>query len=191
MRIAKALAVLAGGACLASCAGPTQPRAGGVVFQGAELGQYAGVLAEAGQKVVFGATVVENAGSSAATLTEGRLVGAVASDEAEVVEVRARLLRADDGELVGAALWPFEDYALKSVPLAGFELAPGAEAELLYVVEVRQTGVWNWPAASVTYTSDDRSHEASASTGLQICPPKGDCPPLEDSIAQEPPDADG
>ena len=110
------------------------------------------VHADAGERVVFGATTIRNDGDTAATLTAGSLGGAgTVADGAAVSTVRVVDLSAGPRDLVGAAVWPFEDYRRRSVPLQGFSLQPGTEAELLFVVTVDRTGQWYWPTTSVRY----------------------------------------
>jgi hypothetical protein len=115
---------------------------------------------------------VRNSGNTAAELTSGRLVGNVAADDAELVDVRVIDLQAHPGDLVGAATWPFEDYAARSVDGTGFSLPPGAEAELLFLVRVRAEGSWQWPSTSLRYASEGKSYEIETDTGFQICTPR-------------------
>ena len=142
---------------------------GPVDFVGDErIEQAAGVYAKPGQTVVFGATVVKNAGESAVELTEGTLDGDVPAG-ARLLEVRVIDLASGPGDLVGAAVWPFEDYAERSVPLDGFSLAGGAEAELLYIVQVLDRGAWRWSGAGVRYLSDSGEFRAETNFGFEIC----------------------
>lgn len=132
--------------------------------------QTAGFLADAGQSVVFGATYVKNTGTSAATLQSAALLGDVPSEAAEVAEVRAVDPADHDGELVGAGPWPFEDYAKSSEPLEGYSLVPGAEAELLFIVEVHETGSWHWPRTQLIYETEGDVFEDITTVGFMVCP---------------------
>jgi hypothetical protein len=140
--------------------------------------QTAGLHANAGEKVVFGATTIRNHGDVPATLTAGALVeGESATEGASVSTVRVVDTGAG-GDLVGAAQWPFEDYHERSVPLAGYELEPGAEAELLFIVDVARTGQWYWPTTSVQYDSGSGSYRDQANLGFAVCPRHvGECGP--------------
>ena len=140
--------------------------------------QTAGVRAQAGQKVVFGATTVRNHSTEPATLTAGSLDGKPVGDGgARLATVRVVDVTSG-GDLVGAALWPFEDYRERSVPLEGYTLEPGAEAELLFVVRVAKTGEWYWPKTSVRYDSGAVSYQDETRFGFMVCPRGADtCEP--------------
>jgi hypothetical protein len=130
----------------------------------------AGIHADAGDRVVFGATMIRNTGDRTATLTAGDLTGdGSMAGGARIVEVRARDL-ASGSDLVGAAYWPFEDYEDRSVALNGFRLEAGAEAELLFVVQVEKTGQWYWPETAVRYDSEGQSYQEVLNVGFHICP---------------------
>jgi hypothetical protein len=140
--------------------------------------QTANVEAIAGQKVVFGATTVRNHGTKPATLTAGTLDGKPVGDgRARVSSVRVVDVTSG-GDLVGAAVWPFEDYRERSVPLEGYTLKSGAEAELLFVVDVAKTGQWYWPKTSVHYDSGAVSYQDETQFGFMVCPRGADtCEP--------------
>ena len=131
-----------------------------------------------GQRVVFGANVLHNPGPGPVTLTSGELAGEVSPRDAEVVEVRV-FIRGDDEDtplLIGAGPWPNEDLSERSKPLAGTVLAPGHEAELLYIVEPKSEGTWRWPRTEVRYLQDDRERMASTDFGYAVCVPStADC----------------
>jgi hypothetical protein len=147
-----------------------QPTAGDVRFLSDEgVVQTAGVHADAGSTVVFGATAVRNYGLDPAILEAGSLLGAPAKDSAAVVAVRVREI-SGGGDLVGGALWPFEDYAERSAPLEGYSLAPSGEAELLLVIRVANTGEWYWPTTMLRYTANGVAHEVETSFGFLVCP---------------------
>ncbi len=132
--------------------------------------QTAYVHANGGQRVVFGATSVRNDGDAAATLAAGKLEGnGVVDAGADLVEVRV-LDISGGGDLVGAARWPFEHYQRDSVPLHGFKLPPGGEAELLFVFSVERTGVWHWPQTVLNYKLDGKIYQARTNTGFLVCP---------------------
>lgn len=139
-----------------------------------------GVAARDGDTVVFGAATVRNDGDTAAVLRDAFLVGDVPAEVAEVVEVRALDLTRHDTGPVGAARWPFERYPQLSEPLDGFTLEPGAEAEVLIVVQVHGTGVDAvWPQTVLEYDQSGRRNAARAYAGFQVCPPgpEGCAPP--------------
>jgi hypothetical protein len=162
-----------------SCTGDDASRVGPVAFMADEgFHQTAYVHADGGQTVVFGATSVRNEGDGAATLNAGSLTGDdVTDDGANVAEVRV-LDITGGGDRVGAALWPFEHYARNSVPLQGFELPPGGEVELLFVVKVDQSGLWHWPQTLLEYQSGGTDYETRTNTGFLICPRSADeCDP--------------
>jgi hypothetical protein len=141
--------------------------------------QTAGVRANARQKVVFGATTVRNDGDQPATLAGGTLDGTNSrTDGARLSTVRVVDVSAGNADLVGAAVWPFEDYRRRSVPLEGYTLEPGAEAELLFVVKVGKTGEWYWPTTTVRYDSGSGSYQDQTSFGFMVCPRAADsCEP--------------
>lgn len=142
---------------------------GPVVFPGNDISQRAVIEAEPGQVVVFGAATVKNEGSAPVELIEADLVGDVSAAAAEVIDTRVIDLGRRPAELVGAAVWPFEDYADRSVPLEGFELAGGSEAELLVLVEVNDEGSWVWPRTRVRYLHDGETYQAETRFGFHIC----------------------
>ncbi|MFJ9315653.1 hypothetical protein ACIRN4_15795 [Pimelobacter simplex] len=160
-------------ALLGACRGQAGATDGPVRFDAADdAEQFAYIKTLPGREVVFGALGVTNHGDRPATLVDARLTGP--SDQ--VVDGGARLDRvlvrdASHGEdYVGAGHWPNETYASDAVPLEDYELAPGATAELLYIVRVDEDGHWFWPRSAVTYTSNGRRYEDVTSTGFLVCP---------------------
>lgn len=144
--------------------------------------QTAGMRADAGEEVVFGATEVRNNGPDPVTLEAGELVGD-AGEGAEVTEVRV-MDTTEGSELVGAGPWPFEGYGRRSVPLAGYTLMPGNQVELLFVVSVKETGTWYWPQTVVRYVSNDEAYNAASGIGFVVCPGASRrCGPPEESSA--------
>ena len=137
---------------------PSARTDGPVQFEGGErFGSTAAVHADAGTAVVFGQTLVRNDGRKPATLTGASLGGEGTVDGGAAVSQARALDLTGDRDLVGAAVWPFEDYRERSVPLAGYTLGPGGEAELLFVVMVEETGEWYWPRTRVQYDVDGES----------------------------------
>lgn len=135
--------------------------------------QWAFARAGTGEDVVLGALTVRNRGDDPATLTAARLTGpdgAVADAGARVLEVMVRDV-SDGQELVGAARWPFEDFARGAVPLDEHRLGPGRRVELLVVVRVEDSGHWFWPDTEISWRYDDEDHVSTVSTGFLICPP--------------------
>lgn len=130
------------------------------------------MLADKGQRVVFGALAVTNDGDHPATLDSAQLTGPsseVVDDGATVSEVR--VLDVTGGkDLVGAGPWPYEDYERDSVPLDGYEVAPNSQAELLFVVDVEESGNWSWPQTQLTYQSEGETYTIRTNTGFLICP---------------------
>ena len=144
---------------------------GPVAFLSGEgLTQLAGVHADAGTTVVFGAASIQNNGDVGATLESASLVGAVPTEDADVVEVRVRDVSGVGGLAVGAATWPFENLSRRSSPLINYVVQPGEEAELLFIVRVHTTGQWDWPATQLTYSANGETHEISTSLGFEVCP---------------------
>ncbi|WGX95445.1 hypothetical protein [Nocardioides sp. L-11A] len=134
--------------------------------------QAATMLADKGQRVVFGALSVINEGDHSATLDRAMLTGPrseVSDEGAKVSEVR--VLDVTGGQdLVGAGPWPYEYYERDSVPLSGYAIAPDAQAELLFVVDVEESGNWSWPQTQLTYRSQGETYTIRANTGFLICP---------------------
>jgi hypothetical protein len=167
-------AVSALGACQAADTGSTpgsSPAAtdGPVRFEVSErYTQFASFAARPGDRLVFGASLVENTGSGAATFTSADLTDQSADAGAEVRSVRVLDL-SDGGDLVGAARWPFEDYAQRSEPLRGFTLPAGGEAELLFIVGVAGAGRTEWQASELHYTAGGTPFVASAQFGFHVC----------------------
>lgn len=152
---------------------------GPVVFQGADVRNYSGGYTTAGTQMLFGTAIVENNGSKTAMLMDASLVGDVSADQAEVDEVRVMLLRPGRTDLI-VGPWPDEYYKQNSVPLKGFQLEPGDEAAVLYIISVHETGVWNWPTMSLKYRAGRWTHTTTALTGFQVCPPDDqECPEME------------
>lgn len=167
---------------LTGCQADSKPKApaasgGPVSFVGSDSGftPVSGVFASAGDRVVYGATTVRNAGQVAATLRSAHLVGDVDSAAAAISAVRVMDLSGTAHDLVGAALWPFEDFQARSEPLAGFELLPGREAELLIIVDVAETGDWHWPTTAVDYEVQGTEYRDEAPFGFHICPSEDVC----------------
>ncbi len=178
LRAARSVVLLTGIAMsLAACssesdASPTS-REGPVSFVADdEFTQAASMLADEGQRVVFGALAVTNEGDHPATLHSAELTGPgseVRDDGAKVSEVR--VLDVTGGkDLVGAGPWPYEYYERDSVPLDGYEIAPDARAELLFVVDVEETGNWAWPQTELTYQARGETYTIRTNTGFLICP---------------------
>jgi hypothetical protein len=164
---------------LAACTGSDpglqpgdEPESGGPVAFTADhrVVQNAGMRAHAGQTVVFGAATVRNHGTKPATLTAASLEGTPTGDGAARLATVRVVDVTDGGDLVGAAVWPFEDYGKRSVPLEGYTLKPGDEAELLFIVDVQRTGVRYWPRTSVRYDSEDVSYQDETPLGFVVCP---------------------
>lgn len=130
------------------------------------------MLADKGQTVVFGVLAVNNDGDRPATLDSAKLTGPtskVIDDGAKVLEVRVLDLTAGR-EIVAAAPWPYEYYERDSVPLDGYKIAPDGRAELLFVVNVEETGKWVWPQTQLTYQSEGETYTIRTNTGFMICP---------------------
>ncbi|UUW88001.1 hypothetical protein ABFU82_06200 [Nocardioides sp. WV_118_6] len=146
-----------------------------------EARQAAFTQVNGGKTVVYGALAAENKGHEPATLISATLTGTQGryTDEGvRIVEVRARDVTGGR-EMVGADHWPYEDYADDSVPLAGYRLDPGDSVELLFVVEVLETGYWGWPQTQLDYEADGDEHTIRVSTGYFVCPRAADdCDPL-------------
>lgn len=162
------------------------PTDGPIQFEGADLDQMAYVLADEGDDVVFGALVIHNDGDKPASLVGARLTGPdekVFDDGATISELKVRDV-SDGRDLVGAAQWPYEDYADDAADLKGYKLQPDATAELLFIVKVDEGGHWFWPKTELTYSIGDDKWRAETSTGFLICPmkPERQCnPPTSDS----------
>jgi hypothetical protein len=138
-------------------------------LSGEGLTQVAGVYADAGATVVFGASSIRNNGDVGATLESAALVGAVPTEDAAVVEVRVRDV-SRGGDMVGAGTWPFENLSRRSLPLKDYVVQPGEETELLFIVRVHTTGQWDWPRTQLRYSANGETHEISTSLGFEVCP---------------------
>lgn len=130
--------------------------------------QSAQITAGPGDRVVFGATLVHNTGTGAATLTSADLTDPATDSSAELRSVRVLDL-SHGGDLVGAAQWPFEDYARRSEPLEGFTLPAGGEAELLFIVAVTDTGTTEWTRTALHYDAGGRPFATSTQFGFRVC----------------------
>lgn len=131
-----------------------------------------GILADAGEQVVFGGTSVRNDGADDAVLTgAGIYADSSATYGARVSQVRVLdLTTYPNATFIGAGRWPIKKYLERSEPLAGFTLAPGAAAELLLVITVEETGTWDWPTTVVEYDTPAGSFRDETKTGFMICP---------------------
>lgn len=150
---------------------------GPVSFVGSDSGftPVSGLFARAGDRVVYGATTIRNAGAASATLRAAQLVGDVDPSAATISSMRVVDLSGAAHDLVGAAQWPYEDFRERSLPLEDFELLPGHEAEVLIVVDVVKTGDWLWPATALTYEVDGKDFRTEAPFGFHICPSVDAC----------------
>ncbi len=152
------------------------PTTGPVTFPGAD-GVSVGMRARAGDQVLFGATTVVNNDDTEAHLVEAYLIGDVDSDEASVSDVRVVDLgkAPGRGDLLGASLWPndgWEDWWKKAEPIDSAILAPGDAAEVIFVIDVKETGEWLWPETALDYTVNRNAYTALARFGHQVCPPE-------------------
>jgi hypothetical protein len=142
---------------------------GPVRFEGAEgYTQFASFAAQPGDRVVFGASLVKNSGTAAATFTSADLTDLAGDAGAELRSVRVVDL-SDGGDMVGAAPWPFEDYAGRSKPLKGFALRAGGEAELLFIVDVAGAGKTEWKVSELHYDVGGTPFVTSAEFGFHVC----------------------
>ncbi|MFJ9315654.1 hypothetical protein ACIRN4_15800 [Pimelobacter simplex] len=162
-------------ALLAACS-DRAGTAGGPVRFGApdDVDQWAFMRAGAGRQVVFGLLDLTNHGDRPATLARAELTGPaeeVVADGAHLAEVLVRDVEPED-DYLGAGPWPYEHYGDDAVPLEGYELAPAATVELLFVLTVDEVGHWFWPRAEVRYTVDGTRFADRTSTGFLICPPE-------------------
>lgn len=176
-RLTRAVAVVALCllALLGACSDGAGTAAGPVRFDAPDgVDQWAFMRAGAGHQVVFGMLGLTNHGDHPATLAGADLTGPsdqVVADGARVAEVLVRDVSADD-DFVAAGPWPYEHYGDDAVPLKGYELAPDATVEVLFVLTVDDVGHWYWPRAEVRYTVDGTRFADRTSTGFLICPPE-------------------
>lgn len=156
--------------------------AGGTFFSGDAQGpasfpetdgpSIAYVRTDVGQLTVFGGVVLRNSGDQPLRLISVELAGDVPEEAAEVVELRALDPRTNEGDLVGAARWPFEDYKELSQPLSGYSVLPHNDVELLLIVRPRLAGSWQWPTTEVTYSIRDQTFSDRTESGFMVCAPK-------------------
>lgn len=169
LAVAASVLMVAATACR-SDGSPSTRLDGPVQFEGGDYDQYSGILAKAGDTVVFGLAVVENQGVEPVRLTSASLHGEVPESAVDISEVRLIDMERFPGDLVAAAMWPYEDFEKRSQELTGFKLAPDAEAELLIVMTIQDTGKWVWPQTYLDYqTSDGTKHQARSTLGFMIC----------------------
>ncbi len=157
---------------------PTAPMgaAGPLVLggRGGDLGSTVGVIAHAGQSVAFGARIV-NEGDTSATLESATFRGEESGGEsARVVDVRVAEITPTT-DLIAAAPWPFEDLAEKSVPVEGYVLEPGEDAQVIYVVEVDRTGAWRRSRAQVNYRANGLRLATITRMWFEVCPTDFEC----------------
>ncbi|UUW88418.1 hypothetical protein ABFU82_08025 [Nocardioides sp. WV_118_6] len=161
-------------ALLGACSDRAATMAGPVRFDAPDdVDQWAFMRADAGRQVVFGILGLTNHGDRPATLVGADLTGPsdeVVDDGARLTQVLVRDVSADD-DYVAAGPWPYEHYGDDAVPLEGYELAPAATVEVLFVLAVDEVGHWFWPRTEVHYTVDGLDLADRTSTGFLICPP--------------------
>ncbi|MFJ9317874.1 hypothetical protein ACIRN4_27045 [Pimelobacter simplex] len=178
--MASALVALAiSAATLAGCSSdsPKMKAEGPVSFQAdPDLGQYSAANVDQGATMVYGLMTVLNSGEKPATLTSAKLTGPADQVADEGVEVReVRVYDVTGGkEVVGADRWPSQPQARDSVPLKGYQLAPNAEAELLFVIDVVETGHWGWPQTELSYEADGEDYTIRIGAGYYVCPASAD-----------------
>lgn len=166
--------------------GDDLPTDGPVTFADTESIQRSGVFASAGQSVVFGATTVENRGDDPASLQAGSLIGDVDAEQAVVVDVRVIDLGPAPGasDLLAASIWPAKGWRRwwrSATPVEDAPLPAGHAAEVVYVIDVRETGDWQWDQSAVDYEVDGTRYRTLTNFGFQVCPPEpAACQPLNE-----------
>jgi hypothetical protein len=141
-----------------------------------------------GEQVVFGANSVVNKGKVSAVLNDARLLGGTSDDGADVREVRVIDLgeAPGTGDLLGAGKWPdrsWKRWWSTAQPIAGgVELPAGHAAELVFILDIKQTGEWVWPQTALDYEVGDDPYTAITNFGFQVCPPSpAECSQLSGS----------
>lgn len=151
---------------VAGCAGP------GVEFSGAdeESTSVSGMRLRVGQEAAFGASVLVNRGDETVTLVSARAEGAeIPPSAAEVTRTLVYDYLKYENGMLGAGLWPEEEYGSLAVPLEGYELAPGEEVSIMLVVKLNRRGRWTWPTTTVVFaTPDGKRHRTSVDHGVQV-----------------------
>jgi|SRR5690606_30350704 len=110
---------------------------------------------EDGEQIVSGFNVVTNTGDDPVTLTDAYLEGDVPAEAAEKVEARALNPELTNFDILAGERWPYKNYAKLSEPINGFTVEPGAEVNIMIVVDVHKAGEHTWPATVVTYETTD------------------------------------
>lgn len=168
-------ALAVGASTLTGCESdsPGTQAEGPVAFQAdPEIGQYSSSYVDQGAQMVYGLLTVLNSGDDPATLTGAKLTGPpdeVADAGVTVSDVRVYDVTGGK-EIVGADRWPTEPQSQGSVPLEGYQLAPDAEVELLFVVKVTKTGHWGWPQAQLDYEAGGTDYTIRIGAGYYVCP---------------------
>lgn len=164
---------------LAAACGDASPPAGQVSFLGSDdASTTTGYLAASGDTVFFGGAVVENTGDDSATLTDASLLGDVSSSDAQVTTARVVDPAVRDGSLIGVGRWPHRPLLRASVPIDGYTLLPGAQAEVLVIVKVHRAGNWYWPRTALDYRVAGQLYRTTTPLGSMVCvPPLDRCDP--------------
>ncbi|MGI8530283.1 MAG: hypothetical protein ACR2KO_12490 [Geodermatophilaceae bacterium] len=133
-----------------------------------------------GQQVVFGSTVLTNGTAEDATLLAARLVPTGATGGADPVAVFA--VNTLDSPMVAAGVWGTDvDYPETILhPVGGYRLTPNSSVQLLVLIDVKDTGRWEFAGLEVTYTHSGWFYSELAANEFILCVDEaGDCLPFQ------------
>jgi hypothetical protein len=126
-----------------------------------------------GSSIPVTVSMVRRLGPTDARLTR-HARDAVSIEKVEVVDPSATTQHIGMAAASGLDVVPQE----ARHPIEGYQIPPGAYAELLVRYRAERQGTWRWDYADVEYTADGRQYTVRMPQGLAVCADTSDtCDP--------------
>lgn len=147
-------------ACSPSTGGPVQPSGTTSLLS---------IPVPPGEELASGDHLVKNQGDDIITLESAHLSSEdLAADAPRVVKTWAMDNTPFTAGVVGTPDAPIDDLLM---PLVGFQVAPGAYAQVVFILDVEHKGRWQWEGFTVEYSYKGRHYRADLPNGIRICSP--------------------
>lgn len=158
---------------LAGCSGEPSPPP---LDLGEASSSSTGLDVEAGTKVAFGLNMAKNMSAEPVVLNDVTLTGSE-DQTARVTDTWAVDFAGGDLFTIGA--WPTDRPLGALQEVDGFQLRPGGTAQIIFVIDVEDEGIWKWEGMTLTYSYQGQSYVGSSAHGLVLCAPvtSADCSP--------------